>query len=402
MAKARHSSLDILQATGVPKARHSTVNIRALTGSPKAQHSTVKVSSTSTIPRARHSSLTAFPGSTVVTKWIKTSSGLQPLSRNTEVAPPPPPAAGGWRFGSLGTYKPLAATSGVDPAQPLVRLDGDQIITVANTVIENRDVYGMIQIQAANVTIRNCILRGPVNPPTGSTIVAVVRCEHPGVSNALIEDCTLIPQTPDGHIDGVRGHHYTVRRCDISRICDGFGVMNSSNWAGDHNVHIEANYVHDHAYLPDSNQSDAHTHNDGAQLFGGSNIWLVGNYFKSMTDPTVPGSLVNPYASTGYQVTGQSNLLGPTVANLSNVHLLDNYYDYGGEANIHMVVNTGAGWTTSQVEVLRNKFGRNQRTIGGVKYTIRKQAAVTAVTLGSGADANIFEDTGLPVTVVTY
>lgn len=306
-------------------------------------------------------------------------------------------------YGPLGSYKPVAATAGCKDESILTPLVGNQTITTGGTagaplIIKDKLITGILDVRANYVTIQNCKIVGSLTRPTSDT--GLVRFEIPGVHDNIIEDCTLIPDQPDQWIDGIRGHHFIARRNDISGVVDGFGLVNTASPATPQSVHLEANYVHDFAFRVSSSQSDGHTHNDGVQLRGGSDIWISWNNFQGFTNPAY-GDIPNPYASSGNQITGQVILSQPTSGAVSGVHILDNWMDGGGEAGIVHATDIGAGQTN--LEVKRNKAGHNQRTIGGVKYTVRMTTGLTGTDVPlTGVDANVFEDTGLPVNVVVY
>ncbi len=330
------------------------------------------------------------------------------LTVGADVAPPPVPD--GWRYGPLASYQPGAATTGVPAGTVLTRMDTNDVsITTGGTaaapyLIEDRDIFGNVKLRASYITLRRCRIWGSAFKPPGQADYApIVSCEQNGIVGSVIEDCTIFPQDLDYRRDGIGGHHYTARRNNISGCTDGFGVMNSAVPDSDNAVVIEGNYVHDLAYrqTPNPPQSDLHTHNDGMQIHSGSNILVRGNYFRGFTADEY-SDIPNPYASSGNQITGQCNLAQTTRSSLSDIHILDNWYAGGGEAQIHATqINA---FTNTGIEIKRNKHARDSRVRGGVQYTIRMMQAVYAagdVPL-SGIDANIYTDTGLPVTVMTY
>lgn len=309
-----------------------------------------------------------------------------------------------WRYGDLGTYQPGATTSGVIAGSTLQPFNMTTDITQGGTpqapkVYENLEIFGNVNVRASYVTIRNCRIWGAAG--AAPAYDPLVSFEGDGFVGGIVEDCDIRPQTPHYFRDGIAGNNYTARRNNVSAVTDGFGVMNFANPNSAHNVFIQGNYVHDLAYrsTPASVQSDLHTHNDGIQIHSGSNIWIQGNNIQGFTDPSV-SDLANPYASSGNQITGQCTLAQTTRSSLSGVHILDNWYDGGGEAHVHGT-QVGA-FTNTGLEIKRNKHGRNSRTLQGVKYTVRVMTVVGADIPLTGADANVFIDTGLPVNVVRY
>ena len=324
--------------------------------------------------------------------------------------PAPPEVPDGWRYGALASYQPGPASSGVPAGTVLTPYNtNDANITTGGAagtpfVIENRDIFGNLKIRASFITVRKCRIWGSSTKPPGQADYApIVSFEQNGVIGGVIEDCTIFPQDLDYRRDGIGGHHYTARRNNIYGVTDGFGVMNAANPASDNAVVIEGNYVHDLAYraTPNPPQSDFHTHNDCLQIHSGSNIYVRGNNFQGFTADEY-SDIPNPYASSGNQITGQCNLAQTTRSSLSGIKFLDNWYGGGGEAQIHATqINA---FTNTGIEIKRNKHARNSRVRGGVQYTVRMMQAVFDagdVPL-TGPDANIYTDTGLPVTVVRY
>jgi hypothetical protein len=90
-----------------------------------------------------------------------------------------------------------------------------------------------LSIQAADVTVRNCLVLGGF--ATG--VVGLIDCRFSACKRFLMEDCTAYARTPSAWINGaVMGHDFTVRRCDISGVTDGIGVYNTTG--------PDANVVH--------------------------------------------------------------------------------------------------------------------------------------------------------------
>ena len=205
---------------------------------------------------------------------------------------------------ALGSYEPSASTTGHSGS--LTLLSGNQTITTAGTTIENRDITGKVIVQAANVTIRNCRIRGA---GAESSNTALVFASSGSVSNLLIEDCTLVPDTPSVWWNGINGHDFTARRCNIYHTVDGCGLFNNSNPGGPINVTIEGCYIHDLSYItPDPNHTgDNQTHNDGIQLQGGSGAiirWNSINAYYSATVGTQPTPKTGTVGNPGYDQGG--------------------------------------------------------------------------------------------------
>lgn len=249
---------------------------------------------------------------------------------------------------TYGSYKPDASTTGfagryaTAPVTSLTPHYGDINVTTDGTVLSGLDIHGRVVIHASNVTIRSCRIRG--NNTTYSS-TGLVECSAADAGATLIEDCLLVPDTPNTGWTGVLGHDYTVKRCEVYHAVDGFGGYNTYNNNGPANVELYGNYVHDLFYYgPDPGHADGHTHNDCMQIQGNSNYRIVGNFFEGTVDasigtPTNPtgigdGLYGNPYliASTGkYSVTGQVIGITPNVGAVSNVVIDKNWLTYGAQ-----------------------------------------------------------------------
>lgn len=206
-----------------------------------------------------------------------------------------------------GTYKPDNTNTGhVGVSLPKQGTTSTTTVVfgTAGAVYENLEIYGDIRITAADITIRNCYLRGGSHKPGGAS--AVIDCNSAAVFNLLVEDCTIDPHVPSVNRDGMVGHEYTARRVRVKNTIDGFGVFQTDKVAAvtginDANVTVEGCYTSDLAYFyPDykvgSSGATWHTdgtHNDGLQIQGGGNIHVIGNYFE-MSGHKGPGSLDSP------------------------------------------------------------------------------------------------------------
>lgn len=181
------------------------------------------------------------------------------------VAQPPvvvsPPAT------TPGSVIPSAANTGVIAGSKLTVVNGDITVRQRGTVLQNLDVRGLIRVEAADVVIRNSVVRG--RAITGSS--ALIYAGSPNVSNLLIEDVELRSSIASPSINGVMGSNFTLRRADIS------GVIDSVHIFGD-NVLVESSWMHDNLhYTNDPNWNGGPSHDDSVQVQKGTNIRIVGN-----------------------------------------------------------------------------------------------------------------------------
>jgi hypothetical protein len=284
-------------------------------------------------------------------------------------------------YGAPGTYKPSAATTGVPAGVTLTPYNGNMTITTPGTVLDSLDIFGFIQVRTADVTIRNCRVRG-LGGGTGSA--GLITATNSAVQNLVVQDCTLVPDTPSYWLDGIMGHDFTALRCNVYNTVDGFGAFNTATPGGPVNVYLYSNYVHDLSYFsPDPNHpTDNQTHNDCFQPQGGSNIRVIGNNFQGFfsTDPAV-GTNNLPYPQANSAIMFNSN-----VGALTDCWVLNNWFDGGGITLNIATPNVDLG------KINNNQFGRNSRLQGSGgdnTYTISMPSTTICETLG-----NVYEDNG--------
>lgn len=285
----------------------------------------------------------------------------------------------------LTKIRPSAATTGVPAGTVLTEnrpANGQLAITTAGTVLDGLDIYGQVYVQAANVTIRRCRIRGR----NATTNESLIQATSASVSSLLVEDCTLRPDFPSYWLNGFLGSNFTVRRCDISRCVDGFGVYNTNAPGTPLNVTIESNYVHDFSYYsPDPNHTnDNQTHNDGIQIQGG-------------TGAIIRYNLIDSYFATDVG-TGNQTLPRALSCILFNVnvgttggHVIEDNWLYGGQVPVNGIgtpnVDLGRMW--------RNEFSGD--TTGTPPQTIQV-ANNTVIDIGAGTvNKNTFRDTATDI-----
>lgn len=315
-------------------------------------------------------------------------ASLRVLNASASITPGTAPTP--FSYGPVGSYKPDATTTGVPTGTALTTHIGN-MIPGSGVTLENLDIYGRVIIQNPNVTIRKCRIRG-----TSTECAPLVQAYGSTVTNALIEDCTLIPDYPlsgasssaAGGSDAVTGHDYTVRRCHVTKTIDGFGIFNTSNPGGPVNVVIEQNYVHDLTFIsPDPGHTDNKTHNDCVQIQGGSGITIRGNNFVGSLDQT--SSQFGTFAPTTFSNSAMQ--VGQNVGAISGLLFDHNWVD-GGAASLN-IYNVYANLGS----ITNNRFGRNQRLQGqggDTTYTIlyNGQSVVTIA-------GNVYDDNDAPILV---
>ncbi|TKV61704.1 hypothetical protein FDO65_09180 [Nakamurella flava] len=281
--------------------------------------------------------------------------------------------------------KPNASTTGVRSGTSLSRYTGPLNITTPGTVIENKAIYGDLRIQARDVVIRNSYLHCGTGHPSSNT--GCVDANHWNVYNLLVENNTIIPDSPSYFRDGIVGHEFTARGNHISRTNDGIGIFNRPGGAWQANVRVTGNYIHD---LTHWNYDPAHangTHNDGIEIQGGQNIYIAGN---NIVGSVVAGDGLGQYGLHG----GAALLVTQNVTQVNNLVIEKNWFD---DAQNSVNIQPGK-FSTVTLTLQYNWFGRNQYDFGrGSKYAIRivSQSRSTVY----GLLTNRWEDTNGLMTV---
>lgn len=199
-----------------------------------------------------------------------------------------------------GSYRPSADTVGTYGTLTDYNAPSTNTAEVPDGgLIENKVIYGDIKWRGSKtLTLRNCRLVGGTDVPTGAS--GVVDCNAAHTAPIILIDCTIAPREPRNR-DGIVGSRWEAYRCDISRSVDGMGIFTTSGTAAD--VVAMGNWTHDLTYIfPDYKNGTSgaawHTdgsHNDGAQLQGGRNVRLKGNYFDVQTSaPASTNTGANP------------------------------------------------------------------------------------------------------------
>ena len=283
--------------------------------------------------------------------------------------------AGRWAFGSTASaatidagaaraaagIKPVAGNTGVLPGTVLTPYNGDMVITTNGAVIQNLDIRGNIKVKANNVTIRNCFIRGVAVAPTSGSYALIMQFSD-NYTGLVIEDCTLVAQSPNQWTSGIQGSSMTIRRCDISNTVDGVDSM------GQGNVLVDSCYIHDGSYFtPSATHTDLQTHDDGIQITNGKNVVFSNN------------NITNFAMSTFMVAQAQGAVTGCRIVN--------NWLD-GGTATINL---SSVNYGTLKPVITGNRFGRSRPNT----YLILATGAVDL----SQVTNNVYDDNGQPVKI---
>ncbi len=191
--------------------------------------------------------------------------------------------------------KPGPANTGVPAGTKLTVHNGDLTITQDGTVVDGLDIRGFVDVRAANVVVRNSIVRGYGVTSSKGLI------RNSGAGHLLVEDTEVFAGTPSYWIDGVRGYNMTLRRVDIHNVTDSVRVL------GD-NVRIEASWLHDNLHYTSVPDQTNGSHDDSIQIQKGSNLRFVGNNISGAYNAAVmfsPGlGPISDAAFTGNWIDG--------------------------------------------------------------------------------------------------
>jgi hypothetical protein len=297
-------------------------------------------------------------------------------------------------YGAIGSYRPSDATTGPPAGTTLTVQTGDVVVNTAGTVLDGLDIHGKVTIRAANVTIQRSIVRGSASFTNINT--SAIDCTNAGCVNALIQDVAILPQTPSLWQNGINGHDFTALRVEIRDVVDYFGTYPSSASISALNVRIEQCWGHSMAYFtPDPNHADSQTHNDGNQIQGGHGSILRGNSFESYYGTAGSSQPTNTGATPVAANPSLSCILFNNNVGTTGDHIVEDNWFMGA----YVPINCGGAPGVNLGRMWRNRFGNDSLVTGGVAHTIDLRADQTCDTGDGTAYQNVFNDTGLPVTV---
>lgn len=291
----------------------------------------------------------------LATLW-RVSAGVlsRPYQSDVPTAPPPPeeePAPPGRDALVYGTYLPTIETVGHTGTLTDLGTPATQTANLpAGGLIENRRIYGDIKWTGAqDLTLRNCLLVGGTNVPTGASAVVNCNSAHGGILTLI--DCTVQPREPRNR-DCIVGHKWRAYRCNLIGGVDGMGIFITSANGTHADVVAMGNWVHELTYIyPDYKNGTSgaaqHTdgsHNDGAQLQGGDQVHLKGNFFDlEVSKPAASNTGPNPEKAwmttlketNGSCVIVQSNTGMP----INDTVIIEQNYFRGGLSHLNVKPN---------------------------------------------------------------
>lgn len=291
----------------------------------------------------------------------------------------------------LGTTKPTASNTGVQPGRILTDVTTDQVYSTPGQVIEDKRFKCFVRVDAANVVFRNCDFQGR---SAGFTQYGTIDLRGATVTNCLLEHCTIRNGALTGEasnfdysrywLNAVSGKNFTMYRCNIYGGVDGFGI-NGNNWS------IKGCYLHDMTLRVDDNDHatddryDLVTHNDliqvsncgGTCLIEGCNFeaYLAANlgHWPAALNFTVTDTLGNTALAADEFPERQfckGIFLGPRSGTITGLHIKKNWFE-GGEFFMQLGpqgqgYDSGNSVTFEDNRIVPNQVGY-QIFSGGVK-----------------------------------
>lgn len=301
----------------------------------------------------------------------------------------------------LGETKPSAQNTGLNVMRVQVAsmtlVSGNVTHATDNAVYNGTRFTGYVNITGKNIRYINCWF----NATAAAGDTALVRVLNSNAQNITFENCLFRPSTYASSTTGalgncIMGHDFTLYRCDLSGGIDIVGVYSGVSLSVPaQNVSILGCYMHDLVfYSPDSSHSDNQSHNDGVQVHGGAQNFLMrGTTLPGMLDPN-QGQATDPPVEDGSGNHLSGNAQYPSLACMSCFMLspvdltagVDNFVIdknwLGGGA---VVIN----WPRSDgtnIQITNNRWTRG--TYYGDDFTVLMQVGQPATITG-----NYYEDT---------
>lgn len=237
---------------------------------------------------------------------------------------------------------------------------------------------------SAPVRFTNCTFLGPpVRTATSSR--GIINCTNVLVADVVLTDCTIDPTDPSEFTDGIKGHHYTLKRCIIRNTCDAFGVFNNNAGPGGTSdrtfkdgpmaVVLEQSILGPLVYFAPDRTGDhstdspyPHSHNDICQhQIGGWGVRVAGCVINGQLNPnigqaslpigdaTTPGNLHYPYLQAQTVLQWQQDAASTT---LDAKHDWDSNWINGGAAVWNL---TAAGRRAGQFINHNRRITHDQR-----------------------------------------
>lgn len=243
---------------------------------------------------------------------------------------------------------PGSGTTGVPAGTTLTVHDGDLTITEPGTVVDGLDIRGYLRIKAADVTVKNTIVRGR-SGLTGE--MALVQSSAPGVR---IIDSEIAAAYPTWGIDGFVGRDVTFTRVNIHGVVDCIKLTGG-------NVVVEDSWLHDNLYYA-TTPAGHDTHSDSIQIQAGTGISVTNTVLEGATNA---GVMVTQDAGAVADLTFAGNTADDGKCTLNVAEK-----SYGPVQGLRIVDNTfGTGQAIDHCAVITALTTSSISTITGNTFT---------------------------------
>jgi hypothetical protein len=215
------------------------------------------------------------------------ASSASPVPSASPTVSPTPPSSPSPTPGPVAAW-PDASNTGVPAGVALTVVNGNQVYSTPNQVIDAKDIRGCVEVRAAGVVIKRSKISAPCFYAVGSFLGAYSGARLTVQDSEV--DCANTTGTAfsEFNIDAIR---VNVHGCE-----NGFDIHD--------NVTVRDSWVHNLF-------ATAESHTDGAQLNDGAHdVVFDHNSIDPLTDAT--SAIISPRASVGgaSNVLVQNNLLG--------------------------------------------------------------------------------------------
>lgn len=232
-------------------------------------------------------------------------------------------------------------------------------------------VNGLTVVSGRTYTFNNCDFT--------STGVAhrFINASGSGTWSLTFNDCSFNTTWPahqqnnttGGHYIAalaIRGHHYTVNRCQFRGFNDPIGVGSITGASG---VIIQQSYMDNFCYWrPDQNGRVEGTHNDGVAVDGGTGTVIRGNTILGFNDPTIGDAQYSQFTGSDGRLhgleagndpeqwmNGAPIFLRASGSSVNNT-VIDRNWLTGGQVQINI---SGSSGTITGTTVTGNRMGNN-------------------------------------------
>lgn len=300
----------------------------------------------------------------------------------------------------LGVTKPTEENSGprIAPTATYGSPGNPYHLTITTPgVYSGLEVWGRITIEPpTGVELWDSQVHMTGNPTTDQNAIVIADQNAYGhvVAHCHIDVPDEVERQNERFAVGVRGGGVLVTRSIIEHVVDAVNGITLNTGAANRKMQVHGNVLRDLVDRPSLFQPDGIAHCDGVQGMGGVELEVIGN--------TIYGG------STSCVILTQSS--SPARQGYSDVTVEDNwFYGHPTQGATINVTSTG-GLAIPSLKVHRNRVDPSGNLAGQIRVSAPNRVpasfgAVSGTTNGTladwvfGPDANVYMDTGLPVTL---